>query len=59
MRRVLRKSSGMSIRVYVNRVLELNDQLENYSGTGDNRNGARLPEDEIFDLIEFSIPNTW
>ena len=59
MRRSLRKPRNMSIRVYVNRVLELNDQLVSYPGTGDNIDGTKLPEDEILDLLEFGIPNTW
>ena len=49
----------MSICMYVNRVLELNDQLASYPGTGDNIDDTKLPEDEILDLLEFSIPNTW
>ena len=49
----------MSIRVYVNRVLEMNDQLVSYPGTFDNTDGTKLPEDEILDLLEFGIPNTW
>ena len=58
MRRSLRKPRNMSIRVYVNRVLELNDQLVSYPGTGDNIDGTKLPEDEILDLLEFGIYNT-
>ena len=49
----------MSIRMYVNHALELNDQLVSYPGTGDNTDGTKLPEDEILDLLEFGIPNTW
>ena len=59
MRRSLRKPRNMSIRMYVNRILELNDQLASYPGTGDNQDGTKLPEDEILDLLEFGIPNTW
>ena len=59
MRRSLRKPRDMSIREYVNRVLELNDQLASYPGTGDITDGTKLPEDEILDLLEFGIPNTW
>ena len=58
MRRSLRKPRNMSVRVYVNRVLEMNDQLSSYPGTGDNIDGTKLPEDEILDLLEFDIPNT-
>ena len=36
MRRSLRKPRTISIRMYINRVLELNDQLASYSGSGDN-----------------------
>ena len=59
MRRALRKPRNMSIRVYVNRVQELNDQLEKYPGIGDELHGTKLPEDEILDLLEFGIPGAW
>ena len=49
----------MTIRDYVNRVLELNDQLENFPGINDNDNGTKLPEDEVLDLLEFGLPETW
>ena len=45
--------------MYVNRVLEMNDQLEDYPGTGDNVDGTKLPEDETLDLLEFGILVTW
>ena len=59
MRWALRKPRSMSIRIYVNRVLELNDQLENFPGTGNDVNETKLPEDEVLDLLEFGIPNSW
>ena len=59
MRLSLHKPRNMSIRVYVNRVLEMNDQLVRYPSTSDNTDGTKLPEDEILDLLEFGIPNTW
>ena len=37
----------------------MNDQLVSYPGTGDNTDGTKLPKDEILDLLEFGIPNTW
>ena len=59
MRRALRKPRNMLIRIYVNRVLELNDQLESFPGTGNDVNGTKLPEDEVLDLLEFGIPDSW
>ena len=59
MRRSLRKPRNMSIRAYVNRVLELNDQLESFPGVNENDNGTKLPEDEVLDLLEFGLPETW
>ena len=59
MRRSLHKPRNMTIRVYVNRVLELNDQLENFPGLNSNDNGTKLPEDEVLDLLEFGLPETW
>ena len=47
------------VRVYVTYVLELNDQLEDYPGRGEDLDGTKLPEDEILDLLEFSIPVIW
>ena len=58
MRRSLHKPRNMTIRAYVNRVLELNDQLENFPGLKDNNNGTKLPEDEVLDLLEFGLPDT-
>ena len=59
MRRALSKPRHMPIRTYVNRVLELNDQLENFPGTGNEIHGTKLPEDEVLDLLEFGIPENW
>ena len=59
MRRSLHKPRNMTIRAYVNRVLELNDQLENFPGLNSNDNGTKLPEDEVLDLLEFGLPETW
>ncbi len=62
MRRSLRKPRNMSIRAYVNRFLELNDQLENFPGINDNDNGTKLPNDgddgwEDWDGISYTFPN--
>ena len=59
MRRSLCRPRNMFTRMYVNHVLEMNDQLASYSGTGDNQDGTKLPENEILDLLQFGIPNTW
>ena len=54
-RRALSKPRHMPIRTYVNKVLELNDQLENFPGTGNENNGTKLPKDEVLDLLEFGL----
>ena len=58
MRRALRKPRGISICEYINRVLEMNYQLEDYPDTGEDLDGTKLPEDKILDLLEFGIPVT-
>ena len=40
MRWSLHKPRNMSLHMYVNRVLEMNDQLVSYPGTGDNVDGT-------------------
>jgi hypothetical protein len=64
MRRGMRKIKGMRIRTFVSRLREINlhlalfpngqAQAEDWAGEG-----AILEDDELIDIIEFSIPNSW
>lgn len=59
MRRFLRKPHTMKIREYVARVVEINDMLEIFPPSVAGTAAIKLPEDEILDLLEFGLPNTW
>ncbi len=56
MRRFLRKPLHMKIREFVARVQELNQYLTYFPPGGDNQ---RLSQDDLLELLESSIPNTW
>ena len=47
MQRYMRKPRDMKMRVYRNRVVELNNYLE------------RFDDDEVVDILEFGTPNKW
>ena len=56
MRRFLRKPIHMKIREFVARVQELNQLLSYFPPGGDNQ---RLSQDDLLELLESSIPNSW
>ena len=58
MRRYLRKPREMKTRDYVNRVLELNGYLTEFP-TSNNNQANKLEDDEIMDILEFSLPSRW
>jgi len=58
MRRYLRKPREMKTRDYVNRVLELNGYLTEFP-TPNNNQANKLEDDEIMDILEFSLPSRW
>ena len=58
MRRYLRKPREMKTRDYVNRVLELNGYLTEFP-TSNNNQANKLEDDEIVDILEFSLPSRW
>jgi len=59
MRRFLRKPPSLKIREYVARVVEINDMLELFPPSKEGETATKLPSDEILDLLEFGLPNTW
>jgi len=59
MRRFLRKPPTMKIREYVARVIEINDLLAKFPPAIPGQSATKLPDDEILDLLEFGLPNTW
>ena len=58
MRRYLRKPPEMKTRTYVDRVLELNSYLTEFPRPNGNV-AVKLDDDEIMDILEFSLPNRW
>ena len=67
MRRYMRKPANMTFKQYVARVIEMNTQLKDYPdgflnqaghATGFNV-GQKLSDDELLDILEFGIPNSW
>ena len=57
MRRVIRKPVDMKIHQYFARFLELNSYLKRFPPFIGDKN--MLPNDEILEHAEFSIPNSW
>ena len=47
---------GMTTREFVARVQQMNDYLQYFPPFTDEQN---LPEDELLDILEFSIPSSW
>ena len=58
MRRFLRKPGGIKTREFVARVNEMNNFLREFPSPNEEAATA-LPEDEILDLLEFGVPNSW
>jgi hypothetical protein len=57
MRRHMRKPYDMPMRIYRNRVVELNNYLASFPGSFNAE--QKLEEEEIIDILEFGIPKTW
>jgi hypothetical protein len=58
MRRFLKKPYKMSIQDYVARIVEMNEYLPLMPEIGGNP-PDKLPEDELLELLEFSLPEKW
>lgn len=59
MRRYLRKPASMKTREYVARLVELNNYIPKFPPTAGNGIPVSLPDDELVDVIEFGVPNSW
>jgi hypothetical protein len=60
MRWYLRKPAGMSTRDYVARLNEINAYLPSFPpAIAGGREPEALAEDELKDLLEFGVPNSW
>lgn len=59
MRRFMRKPKDMSIRSYVERMLELNKYLVYFPVKTGEPAAVPMPMDDIMDILKFGIPNTW
>ena len=58
MRRFMRKPRDLSIREYVDRILELNDYLVYFPTKDGEADATKLPDEEIMDILVFGISNT-
>ena len=59
MRRVMRKPADMDSQQFVSRVGELNRYLEEFPATNQRVAATKLEDDELMDILEFSVPNSW
>ena len=59
MRRFFKKPGIMSIKAYVERVIEINEYLTFFPDPSSTLISTKLPDDELLDLLEFSIPRAW
>jgi len=59
MRRFFKKPGIMSIKAYVERVIEINEYLPLFPDPTSTLAADKLPDDELLDLLEFSIPRAW
>ena len=59
MRRFLRKPQDIKIKNYVERVVELNELLTEFPDPSATLAAAKLPDDELLDLLEFGVPRDW
>ena len=57
MRHYMRKPRDMKMRVYRNRVVELNNYLERFPTVFNAT--QKIDDDEIVDILEFATPNKW
>ena len=59
MRRFLKKPRDLSTKQFVERVIHINELLERFPDPSSTRTATKMPEDEILDLLEVSMPHAW
>ena len=59
MRRFLRKPFDMKVQEFVSRMGELNEYLTSLPSATPGIAATKLPEDEVLDILEFSMPQSW
>jgi hypothetical protein len=59
MHRFMRKSKEMKIRIYVERMMELNKYLVYFTLKAGDLATAPMPMDDVINILKFGIPNTW
>ena len=59
LRRFVRKPMGMTSRMFVARVQELNNYLPHFPSQVPGEPIQKLDDDEIIDLMEFGVPRSW
>ena len=56
MRRFIRKPKEVKIKDYVARMQQINEYLVQFPPGNEDQ---KLPDDELLDILEFAIPNSW
>ena len=59
MRRFLKKPRDLTVKQFVERVIHINELLERFPDPSSTRTASKMPEDEILDLLEASMPYAW
>lgn len=63
MRRFMRKNKDQSVREFVTRVVELNEYLPHFPSIdgkpNENPASQKLSDEEIMEILEFGVPNSW
>ena len=59
MRRFLKKPRDLTVKQFVERVIHINELLERFPDPSSTRTATKMPEDEILDLLEASMPYAW
>ena len=55
----MKKPLSMTVQEYVSRVGELNQYLTEFPPSAVALTITKLPEDELMDILEFSVPQSW
>ena len=59
MRNGMRKPAHLTLQQWVNRVQKINSYLPEFPKPSDTQNATKLTDDELLDLMEVQIPNSW
>ena len=59
MRRFLKKPRDLNTKQFVERVIHINELLKQFPDPSSTRTATKIPEGEILDLLEVSMPHAW